>query len=158
MQLPGTKSRSLSPTRKASRTHDGRSRLQYLKFPLPLFQSLTNSLHSAGVSPPAISLSITQLSALPNEILLIIFTNLNECSSVCLGLACRKMYRLHCLTYNHPVSLFAQSPTLFLYHYLENWMGMRYRWSEIFECFLSREAFGESDREEECGRLVRMRS
>jgi hypothetical protein len=99
-----------------------------------------------------------QLDTLPSEILLLVFNNLDECASVCAGLTCRKLYRMHRLTYNHPANLYAQSPLMFLYHHIERWMGDRYRWSECFEVFVNKEVFGEGDREEECGRLVRVKS
>lgn len=99
-----------------------------------------------------------QLATLPSEILILIFSNVDECASVCVGLTCRKMYGVHRLTYDYPANLFAQSPSMFLHHHIESWIGDRYRWSECFEVFVNKEAFGDGDREEECGRLVRVRS
>lgn len=108
-----------------------------------------------------------ELSTLPEEIILLLFENLDECASACLGITCRKMYRLHRIVHPSPVELRSYSLYLVfqfapevkysksLYELIEGWVGTKYRWSECFETFVNREVFGETDAEEECGRLCR---
>ena len=77
------------------------------------------------------------------------------------------MYRLHLILHPSLVDLHSYSVCLAsdssceiksskcLHELLEGWVGTKYRWSECFDTFLNREAFGDDDAEEECGRLIR---
>ena len=109
------------------------------------------------------------LSTIPEEVLCLFFENLDECASACLGLTCKKMYRIH-RTF-HPTLVDVHSFSLFLvfdssskvqfskclHELIEGWVGTKYRWSECFDTFLNKGAFGDADAAEECGRLIRRR-
>lgn len=64
---------------------------------------------------------------LPNEVLCYIFAHLDNCSSVCAGLACHELWDVHGEFAWPPESLLQRSESIFLHQLLAEWMTESWR-------------------------------